>query len=80
MSEEVLIQMSRQLGKLTGVVETSMASQEKTNEALFTLVKDVVSRQDKTDAFKNRLVGAAVVSTIGGTGATATLLKLLHLI
>lgn len=78
MSEEVLIQMSQQLGELTGVVKTSMASQAETNTALFTMVKDHEERLKSTEALKNKLIGAAALSTVGGTGIAATLLKLFH--
>ncbi len=74
--EEILINMSRQLGELTGVVKNSLDAQSKTNEALFTMAKDHETRIKDVEGAKNKVIGAAIVSGVSGSGIGAAIVKL----
>lgn len=79
MSEEILVKMSNQIGELNGRLAATLEAQAKTNEALFTLVKDHETRLKDVESAKNKVIGAAVISGVSGSGIGAAVVKILGL-
>ncbi len=77
MSDQILMQMSQQLGELSGKMSASLDAQAETNKAIFTLVKDHDERIKEVEGAKNKILGAAIFSGISGSGIGAFLTKIL---
>lgn len=75
-SEEILVDMSRQIGEISGKLTEVAAGQKLTNEALFTMVKDHEERLKDVESSKNKVIGAVIASGFSGSGIGAMLAKI----
>lgn len=75
--EDILVNMSRQLGEISGCLKASLEAQEKTNKELFELSKAHDERIKNLECIKNKVIGALFVASIGGSGVASLALKLI---
>lgn len=75
MSEEILVQMSQQLGELNGTLKASLKAQADINKALFEATTGQRADIDDLKATRNKLIGVCIASSVGGGGVVATLMK-----
>lgn len=78
--EEILVNMSRQLGEISGTLKASLEAQEKTNKELFELSKAHEERISKLECIKNKVIGALLVASFSGSGISAMALKLMGVV
>lgn len=78
MSDEVLIDMSRQLGELNGKLDAHLKNQDRINTALFELVDKQDKRIRGTEATSNKAVGVAGVASLCMTGVIEFFSRMVH--
>ncbi len=78
--EEILVNMSRQLGEIQGILKAGMEAQEKTNSSLFELSKGHEYRLQNLECLKNKVIGALIIASCGGSGIAVIGIKLLGVV
>lgn len=78
MAEDILYEMSRQIGEISGKLSEVGKFQNETNNALYRIINDHEARIKSVEGTRNQLFGIAAATGIGSTGILATLMKLFH--